>query len=34
MLTVDGAVCKSQAILSGYAGALGDQRLGSVPDSP
>ncbi|MDQ6775353.1 MAG: hypothetical protein M3071_03825 [Actinomycetota bacterium] len=29
-LTVAGAACKSQAVLSGYAGALGDDRLGSA----
>jgi hypothetical protein len=30
-LTVTGAACKSQGVLSGYAGALGDERLGSTP---
>jgi hypothetical protein len=29
-LTVAGAVCKSEAVLSGYVGALGDERLGSA----
>jgi hypothetical protein len=29
-LAVAGAVCKSQAVMSGYVGALGDERLGSV----
>jgi hypothetical protein len=28
MLTVAGAVCKSEAALSGYVGAVGDERLG------
>jgi hypothetical protein len=30
-LTAAGAVCRSQAVLSGYAGALADDRLGSTP---
>ncbi len=29
-LIVAGAVCKSEAVLSGYVGALGDERLGSA----
>ena len=31
-VTVAGVVCKSQAILSGYDGALGDERLGLTPE--
>jgi hypothetical protein len=31
-LTVAGAVCKSQAVLSGYQGALADERLDSTPE--